>query len=147
MVPVCPDVPLTSLPSGVARSSRTRRWAMWSSCTSLPSVVGALVTFLWPIRTVQPDFVPLLESCGVYQAVTADLHPDSAHLQMLMGVMVDIMSPICDFHKVGLRLYVLNRRVPYPHFNKSCEGQRTVESNGEANWATSESWTRWRTIH
>jgi hypothetical protein len=44
-------------------------------------------------------------------------------------------------------LYSMNRRVPYPRLNKSTEGQRTVGSNEEANWATSESWTRWRTIH
>jgi hypothetical protein len=44
-------------------------------------------------------------------------------------------------------LAMLNLRVPYPRLNKSSEGQRTVGSNGEANWATSESWTRWRTIH
>lgn len=60
-----------------------------------------------PCRTVQPDFVPFLQSREVGQAVRADLRPVTDHFQMLSDIMIDIMSPIHEVHHLVCRRLLL----------------------------------------
>jgi hypothetical protein len=56
----------------------------------------------------QQNFVSFLEFCGIGQAVVADLYPVNGHIQMFAGVVMDVMSPIFEVHRVvGHRAFLV----------------------------------------